>query len=124
MRAAALGLALLLAAAFDARADRIFYRAGTWLETSPAVQRLSFEGVLRGWERVASEVEEAAMSGQPLSRREREVLRLTDCLTGPARRPTGDLLGRVTAFAAADPDRVFYSLSDFLAASLKDLCPR
>lgn len=44
--------------------------------------------------------------------------------TGPARRPTGDLLGRVTAFAAADPDRVFYSLPDFLAASLKDLCPR
>ncbi|MBI2466464.1 MAG: hypothetical protein HYV62_01380 [Candidatus Rokubacteria bacterium] len=123
MRAAALALLAVLGLAGEARADRIFYRARTWLETSPAVQRLSLDGVLRGWERVATEVEEAAMADQPLSRRQREALRLTDCLAERARRGAAELLERATAFAAAEPDRIFYSLSDFLAAALKALCP-
>lgn len=124
MRAAGVALLLFLGFAGAARADRIFYRAGTWLETSPAVQRLSIEGVLRGWERVAAEVEEAAMAGEPLTRRQHEALRLADCLGDRARRGSAELLEHATAFAAAEPGRVFYSLSDFLAESFKTLCRR
>lgn len=35
---------------------------------------------------------------------------------------TDELLERVTAFASAHPDRLYYSLSDFIAEGLKGLC--
>ncbi|MGH7321458.1 MAG: hypothetical protein ACRELA_17780 [Candidatus Rokuibacteriota bacterium] len=122
MRAAIVG-ALLVGTAADAAADRIFYRADTWLETSPDVQRLSVIGVLNGWARVAAEAEEAALAGVAPSHRQREAFRLIDCLTGPTRRAVPEIQERVTAFASVDPTRVFYSLSDFLAASLQSVCP-
>jgi hypothetical protein len=114
---------LLAGAAVDAAADRIFYRAETWLETSPEVRRLSVVGVLQGWARVAGDAEEAALAERPLSLRQREALRLAECLLGSTPRPVPEILERVTAFASADPQRVFYSLSDFVAASLVGLCP-
>jgi hypothetical protein len=113
---------LLVGAAVGAAADRIFYRAETWLETSRDVKRLSVIGVLEGWTRVAGEAEDAVLAGVPLSHRQREALRLTDCLTGSTRRSVTEILERVTAFASIDPKRVFYSLSDFLAASLVGVC--
>ncbi len=119
---AALVGALLVGAAVDAAADRIFYRAETWLETSPDVQRLSVIGVLDGWAHVAAEAEDAALAGAPLSHRQREAVRLTDCLTGPTRRAVPEIQDRVTAFASVDPKRIFYSLSDFVAASLVSFC--
>jgi hypothetical protein len=111
-------LALVCAPAWagSAEADRIFYRGGTWLETSAAVQRLSLLGVLRGWEQVAETGGTAA-----LSRRQREALRLHDCLTGSSR-STDELLDRITAFSFAHADRLYYSLSDFITEGLRDLC--
>lgn len=112
-----LPLALALAWPRAAVAERIFYRGGVWLETSAQVQRLSLHGVLRAWERLA----EAAPAGQ-LSLREREALRLQHCLTGGSHSFTG-LLERVTAFSFAFPDRLYYSLSDFITEGLRGLCP-
>lgn len=109
---------LILASAWPgaAGAQRIFYRSGTWLEASPSVQRLSLLGVLQAWERLAESVEEGRSS-----LRQREALRLHDCLTGGSR-STAELLEQVTAFSLAHPDRVYYSLTDFIAEGLKNLC--
>ncbi len=109
----------LLPAWFDAaEADRIFCRGGSWLETSSSVQRLSLLGVLRGWEQVAQ-----VAAGDALSLRQREALRLQDCLARNSY-STDELLSRITAFSFAHPDRVYYSLSDFIAEGLKPLCER
>lgn len=113
---------VVLVAAPPARADRIFYRAGTWLETSPAVQRLSLAAVVRGWERLAAQAEEGAFERAPTPR-QREAARLTACLVGPPAYPLDAVQRGVSAFAMADPARLFYSLSDFVAAALRDLCP-
>ena len=121
IRVACLGVTLigLIGASREACADRVFYRAGTWLETSLGVQRLSLTGVLRGWERVAGEAEGAALAGQPVSWRQREAVRLTGCLTGAT---VAEVQERVTTFASIHADRIFYSLSDFIAESLQDRC--
>lgn len=122
----ALGLAILglivLAGSLDARADRIFYRAATWLETSAEVQRLSLLGVLRGWERLAVEAERTAVAGGGPTHRQRAAARLTDCIGAEAHAVLVDVQARVTAFAAADPERIAYSLSDFIAAALAAVC--
>ena len=107
---------LLFTWAGRAEAGRIFYRGGTWLETSTGVQRLSLLGVLRAWERTAEVAE-----GEAPSLRQREAVRLYDCLIRTSR-STDELLERITAFSFTDPDRVFYSLSDFVAEGLKGLC--
>lgn len=104
-----------------ASAERIFFRGETWLETSPSVQHLSLVGVLRAWERIAREA--LSVAGPALSRREREAIRLYDCLLAPSPRPVDELLRVVTAFGAKDPERVFYSLSDFIGEGLRQLCP-
>ncbi|MBI4608926.1 MAG: hypothetical protein HY726_07960 [Candidatus Rokubacteria bacterium] len=110
-----LPLCLLAASVQLAPAERIFYRGGLWLETSASVQRLSLHGVLEAWERIARSAE----AGE-LSLRQREAVRLHECLT---RRSHGELLERVAELSRAQPDRVYYSLSDFIAEGLKDLCP-
>jgi hypothetical protein len=101
---------------------QVFYRAAIWLGTSPDVQRLSLLGVLDGWARIAGEAGEAIMAGAPPSHRQREALRLADCLLGSTRRSLSEMTERATTFALADPQRVFYSLSDVLAASLASVC--
>lgn len=111
-------LALILLSAWPApvMAERIFYRSEIWRETSSSVQRLSLLGVLRAWERMAETADTGA-----LSLRQREALRFHDCLTRGSH-STDELLERVTAFASAHPDRLYYSLSDFIAEGLKGLC--
>lgn len=98
-----------------ARADRAFYRGGTWIETSLAVQRLSLFGVLRAWEELAK------ADAEDLSFRRREAVRLRDCLV-KARRSSDELLDRARSLSRAFPERPYYSLSDFLAEAFKDLC--
>jgi len=100
-----------------AGAERIFYRSGTWLETSPAVQRLSLLGVLQAWERMA----ESTVT-DTLSLRQQEAMRFHDCLRASSR-STDELLEQVTAFSFTRPDQVYYSLTDFIAEGLKALCP-
>jgi len=108
-------LPLCLLAPSPAAADRIFYRGEVWLETSAGVQRLSLLSVLRGWERVA----ESAGAGT-LSLRQREAVRLHRCLSA---RPVEELLERVTSFGLAGPERVHYSLSDFIRGAEGSLRP-
>jgi len=100
-----------------ASADRIFYAGGLWLETSPSVQRLSLQGVLRGWEALAE-----AGAANRLSPRQLPFVRLHHCLVGGGQ-STDALLEKVTVFSFSHPDRVYYSLTDFLAEALRDLCP-
>lgn len=96
--------------------ERIFYQSATWLETSPAVQRLSLRGVLRGWEEVAMQSE-----GEPASPRLREFVRLHACLA--ARADTlEELLERLARFGARRPGRTYYSLADFVGEGLRELC--
>lgn len=116
IRAMVLSMFLVSAWTASAMADRIFYRSETWRETSSSVQRLSLLGVLRAWERMAETADTGA-----LSLRQREALHLHDCLTRGSH-STDELLERVTAFASAHPDRLYYSLSDFIAEGLKGLC--
>ncbi|MBI4587853.1 MAG: hypothetical protein HY725_03360 [Candidatus Rokubacteria bacterium] len=118
-----LGFAFALILPAGAAADRIFYRGEIWLETSPSVQHLSLVGVLRAWEEVAAEVRKPARAGETPSGRQREVLRLHECLTAGSRRSTEELLQVVvTTFGALEPERVFYSLSEFIAEALRELC--
>jgi len=117
-----LGFAVALLLPAEPAAERIFYRAEIWLETSPRVQHLSLVGALRGWEKVAIEARQAAVAGGALSKRQREILRLQECVRGRSPRSTEELLRVVTVFAAREPERVFYSLSDFIAEGLKEFC--
>ncbi|MCL6639946.1 MAG: hypothetical protein K6T92_01095 [Candidatus Rokubacteria bacterium] len=110
-------LALALLAAAPARAERIFYRASLWLETSAPVQHLSLVGVLQAWERLAR-----AADRETLQHREQAFAELHRCLDrrGYA---TPALLERLTVFSLENPDGVYYSLSDFAAEALRPLCP-
>lgn len=98
-------------------ADRIFYQSGLWLETSAPVQRLSLLGVLRAWEVLAE-----TGPAHRLSPRQHPFVRLHHCLKASAH-TTDALLEQVTVFSFTRPDRIYYSLSDFMAETLKDLCP-
>jgi hypothetical protein len=120
MKRRAVLLCLIVASLWPgaASADRVFYRSGVWLETSAGVRRLSLLGVLRAWEQLA----ETAAPGS-LSLRQREAMRLHDCLIRTAR-SHDEMLERVTSLSRAYPDRIHYSLSDFIADGVKDLCPR
>ncbi|MBI1893330.1 MAG: hypothetical protein HYS14_04390 [Candidatus Rokubacteria bacterium] len=104
--------------------SRIFYRSSTWLETSPAVQRSSLAEVLTAWRATADEVLERAVVGEPLTVREREALRLTDCVAGNASPDFETIQARITAYALAHPNKVFSSIADFVASALGPLCPR
>lgn len=114
--AAVVGLGLLLALPGPAAGDRIFYAGRTWLETSPAVQRLSLHGVFRAWGQLAEAAEE-----RPLSVREEAFVRLHRCVTATGH-TTGELIEWITAVGRRAPARTYYSLSDFVAESLRELC--
>lgn len=109
--------ALTLLPAAPARAERIFYRASLWLETSPPVQHLSLVGVLQAWERLARIAER-----EVLPARQQAFVQLHRCL-GRRGYATPALLERLTAFSLENPDGVYYSLSDFAAEALRPLCP-
>lgn len=110
-------LALVVVAADPVRAERIFYRASLWLETSAPVQHLSLVGVLQAWERLAR-----AADRETLPHRQRAFAELHRCL-GRRGYGTPALLERLTAFSLENPDGVYYSLSDFAAEALRPLCP-
>jgi hypothetical protein len=110
-----IGLALA-AWPLEARGDRIFYRSALWLETSPGVQRLSLLGVLQAWETLAGRD-----PGEPLPFRQREFVRLHECLQARGH-TTDDLLARLTRFSQAHPERTFYSFTDFATEALRPLC--
>lgn len=111
-----MALALLGAGPGVARAQRIFYPARLWLETSPGVQRMSLQGVLRAWEALAArEAPEPAY-------RQREFARLHECLEAGGHTVDG-LLAHLAGFGAAQAGRQFYSLSDFVAEAVRGLCP-
>ncbi len=112
-----LGLALCTLAAHEAHAERIFYRSGMWLETSAPVQHLSLLGVLQAWERLAR-----APGPDPLPVRYRAFVGLHHCLAARGE-STPALLDRVTLFSLRRPDRTYYSLTDFIAEALRELCP-
>jgi hypothetical protein len=117
-RALTTGLLItLILAAGPARAERIFYRASLWLETSPSVQHLSLVGVLQAWERLARAAER-----ERLPHRQQAFAQLHRCL-GRRGYATPALLERLTAFSLENPDGVYYSLSDFAAEALRPLCP-
>lgn len=107
---------VLLVTAGQARAERIFYRSSLWLESSSSVQHLSLVGVLRAWERLAR-----AAETERLPYRQQEFARLHRCLVGSAFR-TQDLLDRLTVFSFSHLDRSYYSLTDFVAEGLRELC--
>lgn len=112
-------LALLLAALprpGAVSAERVFYRGETWLETSPPVQRLSLHGVLQGWSELAARAER-----EPPAARGTVFLRLHRCLS-EAGYPTDALLEPITALARRAPERVYYSLSHFIAEALQPVC--
>lgn len=125
-RLTGLAVVLLLALVLPAHAggSRIFYRSSTWLETSPAVQRSSVTEVLAAWQATADEVIERAVAGGPLTVRQREALRLMDCVAGSAPLALETIQARLTAYGLAHPDRVFSSIADFVASALDQLCPR
>ncbi|HXF96028.1 MAG TPA: hypothetical protein VNI61_07975 [Gemmatimonadales bacterium] len=110
-------LALVVVAADPARAERIFYRASLWLETSASVQHLSLVGVLQAWERLARIAER-----EVLPARQQAFVQLHRCL-GRRGYATPALLERLTAVSLENPDGVYYSLSDFAAEALRPLCP-
>lgn len=107
---------LLLTVPAPGDAERIFYLARTWLETSSEVRRLSVLGVLRGWEELARSAVRA-----PLSPRMEQFATLHECLSQPEW-PVEYLLTHLERFARRHPQRVFYSLSDFVAEALRELC--
>ena len=127
MRLPGVAMVLLLVAlvgSAHAGGSRLFYRSSIWLETSPAVQRSSLAEVLTAWRTTADEVLERAVGGEPLTVREREALRLTDCVAGSASPDFEAIQARLTAYALAHPQKVFSSIADFVASALGSLCPR
>lgn len=99
-----------------ARGDRMFYQGGLWLETSAEVQRLSWLRVFRSWRALAEEGE-----GGPLPHRQATFARLHRCLDGA--HTTEELLQQITRYSFAHPERIYYSLSDFVGEAVRDLCP-
>ncbi len=106
---------ILCLVASPAAAQRIFYPSRLWLDTSAAVQRLSLLGVLEAW-RAQAEREGAL----PLSHRQREVVRLHECLLAEGHR-VDDLVAQLTRFGR-EAERTFYSLGDFVSEGLRPLC--
>ncbi|MBI2164384.1 MAG: hypothetical protein HYW08_06795 [candidate division NC10 bacterium] len=120
--AGAILLALLASHPIAGRAQRIFYRSQDWLATSPETQMRLLNGTLRAWEEVAEAAEARGSGGDPLSVREREALRLLECiqirpgLTPPAVRQA------IQSYAGEHPQEIFASFGDLAARALSRPC--
>lgn len=111
--AGVLAAALLLA---GDGAARVFYPAATWLETSEPVRRLSLQGVLHGWGALAVRAEREPVGGADVA-----LARLHRCVTERGY-SLDALVAEVTAFARRAPERLYASLSHFVAQALSPLC--
>ncbi len=114
---------LLSSGAVTAQTTRIFYRAEDWLTTLPETQTLLVAGILRAWEQVAEAVEARAPSGEELSIREREALRLMECIQVSPGLTLEEVRLAIHAYAAMHPTDIFSTVGDLAGRALDRRCP-
>lgn len=106
-----------------AQTTRSFYRAEEWLTTSPETQTLMVTGILRAYEQVAEAVEARGPAGEGPSIREREALRLLECVRVSPGLTMEEVRQAVHAYAAAHPTDIFSTVGDLAGRALDRRCP-
>jgi hypothetical protein len=112
-------VACLTVLATLAGAARIFYHAKDWLGTSPETQLRLLRGTLRAWEEVA---EAAEGWDHPLSAREREALRLVECIRLRPGLTLEAVRQVIQTYAGEHPAGVFSTFGDLAARALEGPC--
>jgi hypothetical protein len=107
----------------SAQTTRILYRAEDWLTTSPETQTLMLTGILRAWEQVAESVEARGPAGKELAIREREALRLMECIQVSPGLTLEEVRQAIHAYAAAHPTDIFSTVGDLAGRALDRRCP-
>jgi hypothetical protein len=110
---------LMLTWPLPAGAARIFYRAQDWLGTSPETQMSLLRGTLRAWEEVA---EAAEAQDQRLSARERNALRLLECIRVRPGLTLEAVRQAIQQHARQHPEGVFSTFGDLAARALERRC--
>lgn len=105
------------------RAQRIFYRSRDWLATSAETQMRLVNETLRAWDEVAEAAESRGPGGEPLSVREREALRLLECIRIHPGLTSEDVRRAVQAYVENHPQKIFASFGDLAARALSLPCP-
>jgi hypothetical protein len=106
-----------------AQTTRIFYRAEDWLTTSPETQTLLVTGILRAWEQVAEAAEARGPAGEELSIREREALRLMECIQVSPGLTLEEVRQAIHAYAATHSTDIFSTVGDLAGRALDRRCP-
>ena len=120
--AGAILLALLALPPTAGWAQRIFYRTQDWLATSPETQMRLLNGTLRAWEAVAEAAEAREPAGEPLSVREREALRLLECIRVHPGLTPEEIRQAVQSYADEHPHDIFANFGDLGARALSRPC--
>jgi len=106
-----------------AQTTRIFYRAGDWLSTLPETQMHLINGTLRAWEELADSIEARGPGSDRLSVRDREVLRLLECVrVAPGLTPE-EVRRAIEVYAAQNREAVFSAFADLAGRALDRRCP-
>ena len=125
MRWALIG-AILLAMppwrAGTAQAQRIFYYTRGWLATSPETQMRLVAGTLRAWEELAEAAEARGPAAEALPAREREALRLMECIRVFPGLTVEEVRQAIQAYASRHPEEVFSSFGDLAGRALARPC--
>jgi hypothetical protein len=106
-----------------AQTTRSLYRAADWLAAAPETQMHLIHGTLRGWEELADAIEAQEPEGDRLPARDREMLRLLECVRiAPALTPE-QVRQAIQAYAAQHRDAVFTTFGDLAGRALDRRCP-
>ena len=114
---------LLSPGVVTAQTTRIFYRAESWLTTSPETRMHLINGTLRAWEELADTIEARGPREDRLSGQERETLRLLECVRiTPGLTP--EQVGRaIQVYAAQHREAIFSTFADLVGRALDRRCP-
>lgn len=109
--------------AVSAQTTRIFYRAADWLTTSPETQMHLINGTLRAWEEKADTLESRGPGEGRLSVREREMLRLLECVRVTPGLTPEEVRRAIEVYAAQHREAIFSSFADVAGRALDRRCP-
>ncbi len=101
---------------------RIFYRAQDWLATSPEVQRLLVHGTLRAWEELAETAEADGRPVEQLPVREREAMRLLECIRVHPGLTVEEVRQTIQRYARQHPEEIFSAFGDLAGRALAHAC--
>lgn len=103
---------------------RVFYRAEQWLATSPETQLLLVRGTLRAWEQLAESAENQGLPGGRLPIREREALRLVECIHLHPGLTLEQVRQAIQLHAIRHREEIFSAFGDLAAQALVMPCRR